>query len=171
MIMPFALARRRARALLLLPLVFALTGCGAGVGDVSGKVTYNGKPVVCGSVVMAGPDGMTKVGAINQDGSYLVQGVGVGTVGVAVFSLDPARALDPYKVRKAGAEPAADFERNPDEGRVVANPPNDKSNWFDPKVDRSKWFVLPPKYERVDTSGITIQIKTGANTGVDISLQ
>jgi hypothetical protein len=152
-----------------------LAGCGTGVGDVSGKVTYQGKTVVCGSVILVGPDGMTKVGAIQQDGTYQLKGVGAGPAGVAVFSLDPARPLDPYKAAqthgKAATEPASDADRNPDYGRVVASPPNDRSNWAEPNVDRSKWFALPKKYERVDQSGLTVEIKAGLNTGVDIELK
>jgi hypothetical protein len=158
-----------------LPLLCGLAGCGPGVGDVSGKVTYRGKTVVCGSVVLVGPDGLTKVGPISQDGTYLVQGVGAGRAGVAVFSLDPARPLDPYKTAqthgKADAEPPADADRNPDAGRVVVNAPSDRSNWTEPNVDRSKWFPLPQKYERVDQSGVTVEVHSGTNTGVDIDLK
>lgn len=172
---PLSRLRRPAGLLVLLAVFCGMAGCGAGVGDVSGKVTFQGKTVVCGSVVLVGPDGMTKVGAINQDGTYTVKGVGAGTVGVAVFSLDPARPLDPYKTAKthgkADAEPPADADRNPDAGRVVANAPADKSNWAEPTVDRSKWFPVPQKYERVDQSGITVGIKAGPNAGVDINLK
>ena len=168
-------SRRMAEPVLLVLLSCGLAGCGAGAGDVSGKVTFQGKPLVCGSVVLAGPDGMTKVGAVHQDGSYTVKGVGAGSVGVAVFSLDPARPLDPYKTAqthgKADAQPPADVERNPDAGRVVVNAPADKTNWAEPNVDRSKWFPLPQKYERVDKSGITMQIKRGINAGLDINLK
>jgi hypothetical protein len=167
---------QRLAVLLALPaLIYSLAGCGAGVGDVSGKVTYQGKTVVCGSVVLVGPDGMTKVGPINADGTYVVKGVGAGRVGVAVFSLDPARPLDPEKAAKthgkADAEPPTDSDRNPDAGRVVVNAPADRSNWAEPNVDRSKWFPLPRKYERVDQSGITIDIQPGSNTGVAIELK
>jgi hypothetical protein len=166
---------RLAGPTLLLLLFGSLAGCGAGIGDVSGKVTYQGKTVVCGTVVLVGPDGMTKTGNISPDGSYAIRGVGAGRVGVAVFSLDPARPLDPYKTAqthgKAAAEPPTDADRNPDAGRVVANAPNDRSNWAEPNVDRSKWFVLPKKFERVDQSGLTIDIRAGANVGVDINLQ
>ena len=96
-------------------------------------------------------------------------------MGVAVFSLDPARPLDPYKTAKthgkADAEPPADAERNPDAGRVVVNAPVDRSNWAEPNVDRSKWFPLPHKYERVDQSGITLEIKAGTSTDVNIDLK
>jgi hypothetical protein len=167
--------RRLAGPAFLFILFGNLAGCGAGVGDVSGKVTYLGKTVVCGTVVLVGPDGMSKTGTIGPDGTYTVHGVGAGRAGVAVFSLDPARPLDPYKTAqthgKAVAEPPNDADRNPDAGRVVASAPNDRSNWAEPDVDRSKWFVLPKKFERVDQSGLTIDIKAGANVGVDINLQ
>jgi hypothetical protein len=173
--MTFSPPWRRRAALFLFSLLSVLSGCSAGIGDVSGTVTHQGKKVVCGSVVLAGPDGMTKVGAINPEGTYTVKGVGAGRVRVAVFSLDPARPLDPYRAAKthgkAEAEPPADADRNPDAGRVVAHAPADRSNWAEPNVDRSKWFPLPKKYERVDQSGLTFEIKAGENTGVNIDLK
>lgn len=152
-----------------------LSGCSRGVGDASGKITYRGKPVVCGSVTFVGPDGITKSGRINHDGSYTVSGIGSGHVQVAVMSDDPARPLDPYKAAKshgkAVTEPIDDSGRDPDAGRAIASPPSDKSNWAEPSVDRSKWFPLPKKYELVGTSGLTVELKAGPNTGVDIDLQ
>ena len=47
-------ARRAAGLLLLFPLLLSLTSCGANVCDVTGKITYRGKPVVCGSVIFVG---------------------------------------------------------------------------------------------------------------------
>ena len=120
-------SRRLAGPLFCCILLCGLGGCGSRLGDVAGKVTYRGKTVVCGSVVLVGPDGLTKVGNIGQDGSYVIKDVGAGKVGVAVFSLDPARPLDPYKAArthgKAEAEPPADAERPADYGRVVTTVP------------------------------------------------
>ena len=42
---------RRARAFGPLVLLAALTGCG-GTATVSGKVTYQGRPVLSGSVIL-----------------------------------------------------------------------------------------------------------------------
>jgi hypothetical protein len=165
------------RGVVLCALVAALggfTGCGRGTGDVSGRVTHKGKTVVCGSVTLVGPDGMTKSGRINPDGTYSVSGVGAGTVQLAVVSDDPARPLDPYKAGKthgkAVTEPTDDSGRDPEAGRTVPVAPTDRSNWAEPDVDRSKWFPLPKKYELVATSGLTIEIKAGSNTGIDIEL-
>jgi hypothetical protein len=149
-------------------------GCKQGPADVSGRVTHQGKTVVCGSVTLVGPDGMTKTARINPDGTYSVAGVGSGTVQVAVVSDDPARPLDPYKAAKthgkAAVEPIDDSGRDPDAGRSVPVPPNDRSNWAEPGIDRSKWFLLPKKYELVSTSGVTIEVKPGPNSGIDIEL-
>jgi hypothetical protein len=161
--------RRRPTAglFLLFPLLLSLTGCGRGVCDVTGKITYRGKPVVCGSVIFVGPDGMTKVSNLSQDGTFQVAGVGVGQAQVAVISQDPARPLDPYKAERTHGkdvvQPVDDSGRNPDAGRVVANPPNDRSNWSEPNVDRSKWSPLPKKYELVSTSGLTAELIGGTN--------
>jgi hypothetical protein len=159
--------RRSAGPFLLFPLLLGLAGCGSGVCDVTGKITHRGKPVVCGSVIFVGPDGMTKVSNLNQDGTFRVTGVGVGRAQVGVISQDPARPLDPYKAEqthgKEVVQPVEDSARNPDAGRVVKNPPNDRSNWTEPDVDRSKWFPLPKKYELVATSGLIAELKRGTN--------
>jgi len=149
-------------------LLLSAAGCGGGVCDVTGKVSYQGKTVVCGSVVFVGPDGMTKVANINSDGTYLVSGVGVGHAQIGVISQDPARPLDPLKAErthgKEVVQPLDDASRDPDAGRVIKNPPNDRSNWTEPNVDRSKWFVLPQKYELVHTSGLSADLHRGTNT-------
>ena len=167
--------RRTAGLIFLAPLLLTPSGCRQAISDVSGRITYHGKPVVCGSVIFAGPDGMTKVVNLNPDGTYLVKGVGAGRAGVAVVSQDPARPLDPYKADqthgKQVSEPTDDTGRDPNAGRVIKNPPNDRTNWAEPNVDRSKWFPLPQKYELVQTSGLTVDLKPGPNEGVDFDLQ
>jgi hypothetical protein len=65
-----------------------LLGCG-GRGDVNGKVTYQDKAVVFGSVMIVGSDKKLYYGQINEDGSYKVTGVPTGEAKVAVSSPDP----------------------------------------------------------------------------------
>jgi hypothetical protein len=54
---------------------------------VQGTVTFDGKSVPFGSVVMQGEDGVSRTGTINPDGSYTVAKVPHGKVRVAVFSI------------------------------------------------------------------------------------
>ena len=84
----------------LVALLVGVGGCGTPRCDVSGKVTYQGKTVVCGTITFVGSDGMPIVVPIQSDGAYQAKQVPVGPVQVAVLSLDPARPLNPFRVRK-----------------------------------------------------------------------
>src|SRR5207248_11303532 len=95
-----------------------LIGCGSGRGDLSGKVTYKGQAVKSGSVFVKGSDGIEKQGAINADGTYVVEGITGGSAKLSVVSPDPK--LSQTRMRKK------------DE---VA-----------PKVEDTGWFPIPDKY-------------------------
>ena len=117
-------------------------GCGPGRGDLSGKVSYKGTPVKFGSVLVEGSDGVSKQGAINPDGTYLVEAIVAGSVKVAVLSPEPTEK----KMRKLKEETA-------------------------PKVDKTGWMLLPPMYEKFETSGISTQVKAGTKHTYDIELK
>jgi hypothetical protein len=152
---------RRLACFVLLAAWLALgaNGCGRGKGSVSGTVTYRGKPVRVGSVVMIGEDNKAHNGAIDDDGKYRVKDVLVGTVKVGVVSPDPAstqpRQRPPMKGPKAKTKELGDM------------PPSPPSA---PTTDRSKWFRLPKQYEVPAESGITTIIERGENT-FDIELK
>jgi hypothetical protein len=157
----------------LAALLVGVGGCGTPRCDVSGKVTYQGKAVVCGTITFVGSDGMPIVVPIQSDGAYQAKQVPVGPVQVAVLSLDPARPLNPFLAtgrpdKQAGG--AADAEADSRFSPSVRNPPADRSNWTDPQVDRSRWFPLPKSYELVPTSGLTAELHRGENT-VNFDLQ
>ncbi len=138
--------RNRTLAGALAPLLLALAGCGTGKAEVTGKVTHHGKPVTWGTVIVQGPDGMPQSGAIQPDGTYLVQGVAAGPAKVGVISRDPG-------VRAGGRG------RRVDKGDAGGQ----QTAVTYPAVDRSKWFPLPEKYESPDTSGLTAILAPGAN--------
>ena len=150
--------------LLIVLVALPAAGCGLARCDVSGKVTYQGKPIVCGCVLFVGVDGLPITANLTQEGAYEAKQVPIGKVQVAVYSLDPARARDPEKERGAGggvfdaADPSAPKDLPP---RAI---PGDKSNWMNPEVDRSKWFPIPRRFEMVQTSGLTAELKGGQNT-------
>jgi hypothetical protein len=142
------------RAWLGAALAAVAAGCGGGKADVSGKVTYQGKPVVTGTVVVRGPDGIDVNGTIAPDGKYTVQGVAAGAVTIAVVSRDPSHHA------KQRAERAAAKKR--EAGKVGS------AAEVAPAV--IPWFPLPEKYATIDTSGLTTTLSTGANQ-FDIVLQ
>jgi hypothetical protein len=106
-------------------------------------VTYDGKPLVSGSVMMVADDGLPLVGVINPDGSYTVSGVPVGKVRVAVNSPPPEPPVN------AGG-PAGPLGKNP-----ASAPP--------PLVDDAGWFPIPEKYGDPEQSGLTFHVKRGPN--------
>jgi hypothetical protein len=139
-----SVGRVRLRSIVVIGLLalFAL-GC-QGRGDMSGKVTYLGKAVPFGTVLVQSSDGSAHQANIERDGSYSVPGVLVGAVRVAVNSPNPKGiTLVPHKDPKKKSIPYPDVPG---------------------------WFAIPSKYETVVTSGLTYTIKGGANS-IDIELQ
>ena len=127
-------------------IVVALLGLGcAGRGDVSGKVRYEGKPLVWGTVQFEARDGSLSQGNIGSDGSYSIRGVSTGEVKAAVSSRNP-KSSDFIPIEKEG-------------GRKFPSLPEVQG-----------WFAIPPRYEDFSSSGLTYLVKPGENT-IDIELK
>ena len=139
------------QALVAAGVLFA-AGCGNGTTDVAGKVTYKGKPVVYGTVVLVGSDGIPKSGAIQPDGSYRVSGVAVGAAKVTVSSPRPPGSGPPAKKQGRDADddkPPADATPAPPE--VIQN-----------------WVALPEKYADPGKSDLTATVKAGEPLDIDL---
>lgn len=147
--------RRFLNTAALLTLV-ALAGCDSSVSTVSGKVTYKGKPVVFGTVSVTGPDGMTRSGPIEPDGSFSVSGVGVGEGKVTVTSLKPPDGSGGNAKRGGRDAGGPDDER--DMQPEAAAPPEVVKNWF----------PIPPKYGDPKQSGLTVQVGSGEPAVIDL---
>jgi hypothetical protein len=130
--------RSRPRLLLAL-LLGSAVGCGS-KGDLSGNVSFQGKPVRIGSVQVVGSDGIPRTCPL-RDGAYSFRSLGVGKVKLAVSSPDPGQAVRTDKRKLPGAAP----EPSP------ATP------------DRGGWFALPAKYASFETSELACEVKAGAN--------
>jgi hypothetical protein len=133
---------------ILAGLMIALVpGCGKAPGVVSGKVTYQGKPLAMGTVFIVGSDGLLLTSPIGDDGTYRIENVPPGPAKVGVASPKPP----------TGEQAARAFK-----GRAPANLP--------PPPDQAKWIEIPETYLEPNTSGLTADIKPGANTH-DIELK
>src|SRR5262245_47013894 len=80
---------------LLVLLAVMTSGCGPGVGTVSGKVFYQGKVVKGGNVTFVSSEGRPSLSAtINEDGSYSVPKITAGAVKICVDtkSVNPSAA-------------------------------------------------------------------------------
>lgn len=138
-----ARARCLAAGSLCLVVFVGLTGC-SGKTNLYGKVTYQGKPVTSGSVILVGPDGVAGVGNIEEDGKYAVNGITAGTIKVGVSSPSPSQS----KPSRAAAR-----QPNPG-GRGPAPAPN-------PRPD-PKWFPIPDKFSDPEKSGVVITVGAGS---------
>ena len=125
-------------------LTLAAVGCG-GRGDVSGVVSYKGKPLVFGTVQFEASDGTLKQANIETDGSYSIPGVPVGKAKVAVSSDNPQ---------------GGNFQPLQREGQP---PPK-------PLPEVKGWFPIPSGYQDLSKAKLTYTVKSGKNT-YDIDLK
>jgi hypothetical protein len=139
-------SRRRPVCCLFCLALLASTGCSAGTGAVAGTVTYQGKTVASGTVLIVASDSLPYYGTIQDDGTYTVLKVPTGPAKMAVLSPGPDAGKNfelILKVTKRGFE-------GPD------RPPAFRG---DPK----KWFPLPDKYREFNDSGLTVTVTGGVN--------
>jgi hypothetical protein len=133
----------------MLLLGFAVTGCGGqSTGDITGKVTYDGKPLPAGRVMFfwrGGENAYSSV--IKEDGSYSLFKVPVGPVQVTVETFPPV----PVGILggMGGAKPDAAPTMPPGSARYVK---------------------IPAKYRDKIKSLLTYEVKKGAQT-YDIDLK
>jgi hypothetical protein len=139
----------RAFAVLLVTSVCLVSGCGKPLGNVSGKVSYKGKPLEFGSVSIYAADGSSCGGEINADGTYLIKSVPVGKGKVVVTAQDPKKIEENKRI--------VDEMRK---GHTASGRPAVNANIN----------ILPKQYGDVATSGLTVDVKTGT-TQNDIDLQ
>lgn len=134
----------------LLTLTVAASGCrksGPELAPVTGKVTYQGKPLPFGSVVFQPESGKTSTGDIQPDGTFRMVTIGRGdgaTIGknkvrVACYTLQ-----DPTTKEKGGAGLA---------GITLGDP------------------LIPQKYLSCETSGFEVEVRSGSNDPVVLELK
>ena len=148
----FSLQRSLASGAVLAVLV--LTGCGKGQGVVTGTVTFQGRPLVYGSVVILASDGIPRNAHILPGGSYTLADVPCGDAKLAVHSPDPAQMDELLKAEKIKVQKG--LSRSLD--RKL------------PDIDRAKWFPIPPAYGDFEKSGLEFRVEKG-NNSFDIRLK
>jgi hypothetical protein len=117
------------------------SGCGRPTGSVSGKVTYQGKPLTSGLVIFVDKDGfVSQPAGIEIDGTYVAQGVYVGPTKVCVETHPLSGGDGGAAVMKDGKE-----------------------------VPRPRYVPLPAKYKDAKQTDLGLDVKPGANV-FDIEL-
>jgi hypothetical protein len=138
---------------LLAASLCAIAGCGASKADVTGTVTYRGRPLVWGTVIVIGSDHIPYYGAIQADGTFNVKNVPLGPAQVGVGSSDP------YYEPK--------FDKPEDKARYDALRARVQ---LPPKPPKGAWFPIPSKYNDALKSGLASEVKAPITT-IDLNLQ
>lgn len=139
---------RRFAAVWLLPSLMMLTGCG-GKGDVSGKVTFDGKPVPAGRVTFLSEVGNKSsfVGTI-KDGVYTIVDCPAGPVKISVETFPPRAAANPNTAPAGVPQGAMAGFKPPENADSFASPPG-------------QYVQLPPKLADPINSGLTYTVTSG----------
>jgi prepilin-type processing-associated H-X9-DG protein len=145
-------------ALLISACLVVCVGCGPRwptTAPVGGKVTFAGKPVTEGTIIFWSSTGGTlATGQIGADGSYRLtthpdlDGAVLGAHRVTIKAVNVIKLAPPNKA-------SADRERLGPLGGFGS-------------TERLEWRV-PPRYEDRNTSPLTAEVKSGANT-IDFNL-
>lgn len=120
-----------------------LSGCqrSAPVAQVTGTVTFNGKLVTSGDVVLVGNDGRSPPpGRVRADGTYVIEGAPVGKVKVGFFNPPPP----PLPAPKVGSATV-------DEELVQM------------RESAKLYTPTPAKYAEPSQSGIEFELDAGRN--------
>lgn len=128
-----------------------LTGCGGvQLGTVTGQVTVNRKPVSNGTIMFHPDDGPTAVGALGSDGTYTLTTikpddgavVGAHRVTIQATSVGAGSLVDPRSFDE-------EVQLSRKGGKVLV-------------AGKVTWLV-PEKYSRLETSGLTAKVGPGTN--------
>jgi hypothetical protein len=130
------------RQLIAVGLLF-LAGCSAHKGSLSGTVTFQGKPIVYGTVIAVCSDGISRSANIEPDGSYRFDSLPTGEVKLAVLSPEPY-------------EPSSSIRRGERSGPAKSAPNG--------PVDHSKWVKIPEEYADPRISGLATRVTAGHST-------
>ena len=147
-------------AILVLSVPAFFGGCSSKKeAKVSGKVTYNGKPVTGGKMMFhpSAAGGQTYTGEINSDGTFTFVGVPTGEMKVTIDTDSYKNTQTGYEMKMPGGmKPPAD---------VMKPPPGVKMDKPDLQMDKMPVYVkIPAKYADVKTTTLTWNIEKGSQS-------
>lgn len=123
-------------------MLLGAVGCSESRVDVSGSVSFKGKPLAYGTVNAIASDQMVYRGSIQPDGTFVIPNVPAGPIKLGVYSPDPY-----FEPPMSAETKAAIAERERKAGMIAA-----------PKPPKGKWFPIPQKYSDPRTSGMEADV-------------
>jgi hypothetical protein len=152
-------ARRMLRRLMarVLPVVVLFSlGCGKPTGDISGKVTYQGKPVSGGTITFLDAD-KRQVGSaiLGADGEYSLIKVPAGPVKITVTT--PTAPTVGRRSQDSSSQDKPDPRAKTPPPEVNPNAPKWKGG-----VNKLRIVSVPAKYHTPEQSGLTYTVQPGS---------
>ncbi len=152
---------------LLLPLA---VGCGSRKGTVSGTVTLDGQPLAVGTIAFIPSQGPGASAPI-EDGKYSVERVPTGKVSVTVDANAAKRQIDSFVASTQGRGPNAQYSADqlahmPENAKKQVEEGKKQAEEAAAKVKdlKAKYRPIPEKYAKAESSGLTLEVKSGSNT-------
>jgi hypothetical protein len=132
-----------------------LAGCSSS-GTISGKVSYQGRPLTGGTVLFTSTEGRgTKTAQIGADGSYSIEKMPAGPAKIAVET----KSTQPPP-GKFGSGPPANMQ--PPKG--VELPAGAQSSVYGTAAKKPPAEVIPAQYGDPDKSDLTYKVTGGPQT-------
>jgi hypothetical protein len=140
-------------------LLAGAVGCNK-KGTVSGKVTYDGKPVLVGTVTFH-TEKRQVVAAIDDNGVYTVTGVPLGEAKITVDT-STAEALRKAPAGPPGGPPK-DIKAPKDFQSQIEKEGGAANQQLKERAERARNTPdVPTAYTKPDTSGVTLTVKAGS---------
>lgn len=137
-------------------IIGSLVGCGGGTGSLKGNVTFQGKPVVAGTVTVFASDGAVCLGEIQSDGTYEIRTVATGKAKITVYSPDRTKLTGLERLERKAVADASAKTRGAD--------PKASADEASPRVNPPGWLKLPEKYADVASTDIATELSRGINS-------
>jgi hypothetical protein len=133
-------------------------GAGSGTGQVTGKVSYQGKPLSVGTVAFFGSNNRVANSLILPDGTYTITNAPMGEVKISVETPpQPTSGGSGGPPKGMMMDPAKFGVKNPDAKKTAMG------------GQLEKHVVVPDKYKDAQKSGLTYTVKAGEQThNIDI---
>jgi hypothetical protein len=140
-----------------LMLVVVCAGCSS-KGTVSGKVTYQGKPVTVGTVIFVPEAGGGGFSSNIRDGEYKIERLPVGPVKISVST--PANTV-PVKGLIGKMQMPSELQQKLGSGTSAEGLAQSSRD--------SQTVLIPPRFQDPEKSGLTYTVKSGSQV-FDIDL-
>ena len=133
------------------PMSLLLAGCSS-YGTITGKVTYQGKPLPSGTVTFVPEQGGQAVTSDIRDGEYKVTKISPGPAKIAVST--PSRPGEIASFIKK-------MQPSPEKTEKMA-PGKSPPAGFDKSAEPPKPVPIPNKFNDPNNSGLTYTVKSGS---------